>query len=139
VRIGFHVRVGGGYDAAVAYAAKYGCTTLQFFSGNPKTYRVGAMDVPALERFARGRAAAGIEPVAIHTSYLINLASDDPKTVAGSLRLLENDLAVAAPATSPTSTRTSVRTASATARTGSRPSSRRSKTRWPGSRRTSRW
>ena len=96
MRIGFHVRVGGGYDAAVAYAAKYGCTTLQFFSGNPKTYRVGAMDVPALERFARGRAAAGIEPVAIHTSYLINLASDDPKTVAGSLRLLENDLAVAA-------------------------------------------
>ena len=96
MRIGFHVRVGGGYDAAVAYAAKYDCTTLQFFSGNPKTYRVGPIDVPALERFARGRAAAGIDQVAIHTSYLINLASDDPKTAAGSLRLLENDLAVAA-------------------------------------------
>jgi deoxyribonuclease IV len=96
MRIGFHVRVGGGYDAAVAYAAKHGCTTLQFFSGNPKTYRVGAMDVPALERFARARAAAGIGQVAIHTSYLINLASDDPKTAAGSLRLLKNDLAVAA-------------------------------------------
>src|SRR3984893_6911416 len=96
MRIGFHVRGGGGYDAAVAYAAKYGCTSLQFFSGNPKTYRVGAMDVPALQRFARGREAAGIRPVAIHTSYLINLASDDPKTVGGSLRLLKNDLAVAA-------------------------------------------
>ena len=96
MRIGFHVRVGGGYDAAVAYAAKYGCTSLQFFSGNPKTYRVGAMDVPALERFSRGRTAAGIGQVAIHTSYLINLASDDPNTVAGSLRLLKNDLAVAA-------------------------------------------
>ncbi|HEY4439897.1 MAG TPA: deoxyribonuclease IV [Candidatus Elarobacter sp.] len=96
MRIGFHVRVGGGYDAAVAYAKKYGCTTLQFFSGNPKTYRVGAMDVPALERFARSRAEAGIAQVAIHTSYLINLASDDPKTANGSLKLLKNDLAVAA-------------------------------------------
>jgi deoxyribonuclease-4 len=96
MRIGFHVRVGGGYDAAVAYAAKYGCTSLQFFSGNPKTYRVGAIDVPALERFAKARTAAGIAPVAIHTSYLINLASDDPKTAVGSLKLLKNDLAVAA-------------------------------------------
>jgi deoxyribonuclease-4 len=96
VRIGFHVRVGGGYDAAVAYARKYGCTSLQFFSGNPKTYRVGAMDVPALQKFAAARAEAGIVPVAIHTSYLINLASEDPKTVGNSLRLLKNDLAVAA-------------------------------------------
>jgi deoxyribonuclease-4 len=32
----------------------------------------------------------------IHTSYLINLASDDRKVATGSARLLENDLAVAA-------------------------------------------
>jgi deoxyribonuclease-4 len=96
MRIGFHVRVGGGYDVAVAYAAKYGCTSLQFFSGNPKTYRVGAIDTPALQRFSAARTAAGIAPVAIHTSYLINLASDDPKTAGGSLKLLKNDLAVAA-------------------------------------------
>jgi deoxyribonuclease IV len=96
MRYGLHTRVGGGHEAAVAYARKLGCTTLQFFSGNPKTYRVGPIDRPAFERFADAREAAGIAPVAIHTSYLINLASDDPKTVTGSLRLLENDLAVAA-------------------------------------------
>ncbi len=96
MRLGLHVRVGSGYDAAAAYAQKLGCETLQFFAGNPKTYRVGAIDVPALERFAAARRAAGIGPAAIHTSYLINLASDDPKTVANSLKLLKNDLAVAA-------------------------------------------
>ena len=96
MRLGSHIRVSGGYDAAVAYAAKLGCSALQFFAGNPKTYRVGAIDVPALQRFAAQRKAAGIEPAAIHTSYLINLASEDPKTVAGSLRLLKNDLKVAA-------------------------------------------
>jgi deoxyribonuclease-4 len=90
------VRVGGGYDAAVEYARKLGFDALQFFAGNPKTYRVGAIDVPALERFARSRAAAGIGPAVIHTSYLINLASEDPKTVVNSLRLLKNDLKIAA-------------------------------------------
>ncbi|BDE05360.1 putative endonuclease 4 [Vulcanimicrobium alpinum] len=96
MRIGFHVRVGGGYDAAVAYATKHGCSSLQFFSGNPKTYRIGAIDAPALAKFAAARTAAGVTPVAIHTSYLINLATDDPKIANGSLRLLKNDLAVAA-------------------------------------------
>jgi deoxyribonuclease-4 len=95
MRIGSHIRVSGGYDGAVAYAAKLGCNALQFFAGNPKTYRVGAIDVPALQRFAAARAAAGITPAAIHTSYLINLASDDPKIVGGSLKLLKNDLRVA--------------------------------------------
>jgi deoxyribonuclease-4 len=90
------VRVGAGYGEAAAYAQRLGCTSLQFFSGNPKTYRVGKIDAPALQTFAAARAAAGMGPVAIHTSYLINLASEDPKTVANSLRLLENELAVAA-------------------------------------------
>lgn len=98
MRIGAHVRVGAGHDAAVAYARKLGWNALQYFSGNPKTYRVGPVDAPALSRFAALRSEAGIlrEATAIHTSYLINLASEDPKTAAGSLRLLENDLAVAA-------------------------------------------
>jgi deoxyribonuclease-4 len=96
MRLGTHIRVAGGYDDAVDYAKRLGCTGLQFFGGNPKTYRVGALDVPALRRFAAAREAAGIMPCAIHTSYLINLASEDRKTVVNSLRLLKNDLKIAA-------------------------------------------
>ncbi|HEX3550398.1 MAG TPA: deoxyribonuclease IV [Candidatus Elarobacter sp.] len=96
MKVGVHTRVGAAYDATVAYAQKLGCDSLQFFGSNPKTYRPTPIDKPALERFARLRAAAGIAPVAIHTSYLINLASEDGKTVASSLRLLKNDLAIAA-------------------------------------------
>jgi deoxyribonuclease IV len=96
VRIGSHIRVGSGYDAAVAYAQKLGCTAMQIFAGNPKTYRVGAIDTPALKRFAAARKAADIAPAAIHTSYLINLASDDNKIVTSSLKLLKNDLKIAA-------------------------------------------
>ena len=96
MQVGLHVRVGAGYDDAVAYAQRLGCTALQFFSGNPKTYRVSPLDVPALERFASLRGAAGIASAVIHTSYLINLASEDPKVASNSLRLLVNDLRVAA-------------------------------------------
>jgi len=96
MHVGLHVDTKTGYDATVAYAQRFGCTALQVFSGNPKTYRVGAIDTPALQRFRKLRVAAGIATSAIHTSYLINLASEDPKIANGSLRLLQNDLAVAA-------------------------------------------
>ncbi|MGH7708671.1 MAG: deoxyribonuclease IV [Vulcanimicrobiaceae bacterium] len=96
MRFGVHVAVGNGFDAAVAYAERIGCTALQIFSGNPRSYRIAPFDRAALERFRDRRRAAGLEPCVIHTSYLINLASDDPKISSGSLRLLENDLAVAA-------------------------------------------
>lgn len=94
--LGVHVRVSGGYAKAVAYARSLGCTAIQIFSSNPRSYRVGKLDRPALAAFAQERAAAGIARCAIHTSYLINLASEDPKVIAGSLGLLRADLASAA-------------------------------------------
>ena len=96
MNLGLHCRVGAGYDETIAYAKRLGCSSLQFFSGNPKTYRVGPIDAPALEKFAANRQSAGIATAAIHTSYLINLASEDPKISHGSLRLLTNDLKFAA-------------------------------------------
>jgi len=93
--LGLHVPTARGYDVALEYAQRHGCTAVQIFSSNPKTYRVIPPDVPALERFRARRAAAGIERCAIHTSYLINLASEDTKVAESSLRLLQNDIAVA--------------------------------------------
>ena len=94
--LGVHVNVAAGYVKAADYARRLGCTAVQFFSGNPKTYRVGSLNTEALGKFAQLRRGGGIARAAIHTSYLINLASDDPKIASGSLRLLENDLDVAA-------------------------------------------
>ncbi len=96
MRVGLHVRVAGGYAKAVAHAKAAGCTALQVFSTNPRSYRVAPIDVPALANFAALRADAGLDPCVIHTPYLINLASEDPKIYQGSLRLLEGDLTTAA-------------------------------------------
>jgi deoxyribonuclease IV len=90
-----HVRTGGGYAASVLHAAAAGCTALQVFSSNPRSYRVTPPDAVALGEFARLRREANLDPCAIHTAYLVNLASDDPKILAGSERLLRADLDVA--------------------------------------------
>jgi deoxyribonuclease-4 len=96
LRFGLHTRVSGGYAAAVAHARAAGCTAMQIFSSNPRSYRPSKIDVPALQSFAAMRREAGIDPCVIHTPYLINLASDDPKKYDGSIALLRADLATAA-------------------------------------------
>jgi deoxyribonuclease IV len=96
MRIGLHVHVSGGYTKAVEHARTAGSSAMQVFSSNPRTYRVSKVDGPALAEFAKLRVEAGIDPCAIHTSYLINLASDDPKVFTGSVNLIRADLATAA-------------------------------------------
>jgi len=96
MRLGIHVHTRGGYAAALEHATRAGCEAVQIFTTSPRTYRVVPPDPKALGEFRAMRDRAGISPAIIHTSYLINLASDDPKIVAGSLRLLHNDLEVAA-------------------------------------------
>ena len=96
MRLGVHVRVSSGYPAAIEYAKRVKCTALQIFSSNPRSYRTSPVNKPALEAFRAARLQAGIDPCVIHTPYLINLASEDPKIASGSLGLLQNDLAAAA-------------------------------------------
>jgi deoxyribonuclease-4 len=95
VRIGLHVRVARGYADAVEHAKAAGCTAIQIFSTNPRSYRTSSIDLDAIENFARLRREAGLDPCVIHTPYLINLASSDAKIARGSLHLLQSDLAVA--------------------------------------------
>ena len=96
MRVGLHVHVASGYGKAVEHAKAVGATAMQVFSTNPRSYRRTAIDAAALEAFALLRREAGLDPCAIHTPYLINLASVDPKISQGSLGLLQHDLAVAA-------------------------------------------
>ncbi|HVR46145.1 MAG TPA: deoxyribonuclease IV [Candidatus Binatia bacterium] len=96
MKIGLHVHVARGHVKAVEHAKAVGGNAMQVFSTNPRGYRPAAIDRAALDAFAQLRREAGIDTCAIHTPYLINLASADPKIAQGSLRLLEHDLAVAA-------------------------------------------
>lgn len=96
MRIGLHVKISGGYAKAVEHAKAAGASAMQVFSTNPRSYRTAKIDMPLLEAFAKMRRDADLDPCAIHTPYLINLASADPKISQGSVGLLQHDLAVAA-------------------------------------------
>ncbi|MGH7738390.1 MAG: deoxyribonuclease IV [Candidatus Tyrphobacter sp.] len=95
MKIGLHVRVAGGYANAVAHCQAVGANAMQVFSTNPRSYRTAATNTRALAEFAELRAQAGIAVCVTHTPYLVNLGSVDEKIFAGSVALLENDLAVA--------------------------------------------
>jgi deoxyribonuclease-4 len=93
---GVHIGIGEGYESGIAHAKEIGCTAIQIFSGNPKSYGTAKIDEERLRQFAEMRAAAGIQDCVIHTPYLINLASEESKTVNNSIRLIRHDLAFAA-------------------------------------------
>ena len=69
-----HLGVGTGLMRAARRARQIGCAALQIFSDNPTAWRrrpEPPTDAPAFVAFC---ASEGIGPIAIHASYLINLA-----------------------------------------------------------------
>lgn len=96
MRIGFHTPVGKGYEKAVARAAGLGCRTMQFFSGNPRGFRISEPKPEAWAEFAALRRQHDLLPSAIHTSYLINLAAEKQDHLRASMALVAHDLELAA-------------------------------------------
>jgi deoxyribonuclease-4 len=60
---------------AIEHAQELGCEAVQFFAGSPRTWRPMIYGEQDAARFRAARAASPIRFVAIHTIYLINLAT----------------------------------------------------------------
>jgi len=77
LKIGCHVSIAGGIDNSVIRAEKLGCNTMQIFSKNAATWQEKILGKEEVKRFKRNlkNSSIDIDPVFIHTSYLINLAS----------------------------------------------------------------
>ena len=78
MRLGVHVPIAGGLLEAVERAKRLSCTTMQIFSRSPRGGRPPALDAGLAERFDAARRTAGLEPLAVHGPYIINLASPEP-------------------------------------------------------------
>lgn len=92
MRFGAHISVSGGYSKALDYAESVGCECIQIFAKNPRQWRGPALDPVAAEKFAEEREARGFGPVYCHTSYLINLASENPELWEKSVAALADEL-----------------------------------------------
>ncbi|MGD0885269.1 MAG: deoxyribonuclease IV [Thermodesulfovibrionales bacterium] len=94
-RLGVHTSIAGGVHFSMERAKVLGCNTVQIFSHNPRTWSVSPIPEDAILLFKELRKAYDIDPVFIHSSYLINLASPSSNIRGKSANLLiqEMDLA----------------------------------------------
>ena len=92
MRLGFHVSISGGFSLAVQRAHELGCTTMQIFSRNPRGWTVKPLDKDNIAEFKRLREQYDINPVFVHTNYLINLASSKPDLYERSIEQFVIDL-----------------------------------------------
>jgi len=90
--LGAHFSIAKGLHNALLEAEKYGCSALQLFTKNANTWKEKSLLPEEIERFVQTKIETGIEQIATHTSYLINLAADDQKKQALSCHALEMEL-----------------------------------------------
>jgi deoxyribonuclease-4 len=74
-RIGVHLGTAGGASNAVERAREIGANTFQMFSSSPRMWRAPKVDPKQAERMKALRAALDVDPLVIHTSYLVNVCS----------------------------------------------------------------
>ncbi len=74
-KIGIHTSTSGGVHTAAERAWRLGCNTLQVFSSSPRMWKPFQLSKQQCDEMRRLRDTYGLEPLVIHVSYLVNLAS----------------------------------------------------------------
>lgn len=83
-RIGAHTSAAGGVHRAAERAIDIGCNALQVFTRSPRIWRGSPPSAGSVERLHRLREEHDLRPVAVHGSYLTNLAAADEAVAAKS-------------------------------------------------------
>ncbi len=65
-------------ENAALKAGELGANTFQIFSSSPRMWRASVPEAGDVRRFRAARERLDLWPLAIHTNYLVNLASLDP-------------------------------------------------------------
>lgn len=98
--IGIHTSTAGGVEMAAERAYRLGANTFQIFSSSPRQWQPYSLAPSQCDAMRGLREKYGIGPMAIHSSYLVNLASATPefhrKSVAAFRGELERALALCA-------------------------------------------
>jgi deoxyribonuclease-4 len=91
-RFGPHLPTSFGLVRAADRAAGIGASTLQIFSDNPTAWHRRAETPPDAEAFRSRLIELDLGPIAVHASYLINLAGPDDVLFGRSVALLTQEL-----------------------------------------------
>jgi len=90
--IGAHMSISGGLHLAIERALQVNCRALQIFTKNASQWKAKPLSDEALERFRTAREKSGLGIVFAHDSYLINLASPDPRLLEKSITAMGDEL-----------------------------------------------
>ena len=91
-RLGVHVSISGGIEKAVSRAQELGCSAMQIFSRNPRGWGTLPLNPQSVRAFREAAGKSNIDPIVIHTPYLLNLASGDGALHRQSIKVLGEDL-----------------------------------------------
>jgi deoxyribonuclease-4 len=87
VRIGIHTSRAKSLENAAVKAAELGANTFQIFSASPRMWRAVPPLRSDIQALRKAREKFDLYPLAVHVSYLVNLATLDPvireKSIAG--------------------------------------------------------
>ncbi len=90
LRIGYHISIAGSFDLAFDRAKAMGCTDMQIFPSNPRSWAMKKLDCEEVEAFRMKAKHFDIRPVLAHMPYLPNLASPDPVVYEKSVNALHD-------------------------------------------------
>lgn len=88
IKVGAHVSIAGSLDQAIDRAAVIGADCIQIFGSAPQQWQHFIFPLEQVELFNRKREEAGIDPVFLHSIYLINLASENHFILGNSIASL---------------------------------------------------
>jgi deoxyribonuclease IV len=95
MNIGAHLSIAGGIKNAALKAGKKGLSSLQIFTGSPRSWRTINISQEQKDEFKTVIKKANINPVFIHAKYLTNPSSDKKELQEKSTKSLINDLNIA--------------------------------------------
>jgi deoxyribonuclease-4 len=79
-------------EKALFRARALGCSAMQIFSRNPRGWTAGSLSSSDVAAFREATARGDVDPVVIHTPYLLNLGSGDEALHRRSVQALAQDL-----------------------------------------------
>lgn len=92
MQVGCHVSISGKIFKSIDRAKALGCTAMQIFAHNPRGWKLSPLLDDDVRVFRERLNESGIQPLVVHTSYLINLASPDDDLYEKSIDFFKVDL-----------------------------------------------
>jgi len=93
--LGVHTSIKNSLINSINEAVELKCTSFQIFLHSPQVWQIPEFEKEVIDEFRKLRQIHRLNPFIVHASYLINLISSNPKTVASSRYLLKKEVLMA--------------------------------------------